>query len=45
MGESQEETEIAQQKKDEARIASNPIIEKAMDVFGGRIVRDQTEGS
>jgi DNA polymerase III subunit gamma/tau len=45
MGESQEEIEIVQKKKDEARIASNPIIEKAMDVFGGRIVRDQTEGS
>ncbi|MBU0570678.1 MAG: DNA polymerase III subunit gamma/tau [Candidatus Omnitrophica bacterium] len=44
MGESREDAGIAQKRKDEARKASNPIIEKAMDVFGGRIVQDQTEG-
>ncbi len=43
MGESREEAGLAEKRRDEARKASNPIIEKAMDVFGGRIIQDQTE--
>ena len=41
LGESSKEAREAEGKKAMARELSNPVVEEAMDIFGGRVVRDQ----
>ena len=43
--EDSKEIEKKKQKMDESREKMKPVIEKAMDVFGGHVVRDYTEES
>ncbi|MBF0253500.1 MAG: DNA polymerase III subunit gamma/tau [Candidatus Omnitrophica bacterium] len=44
MGNSDKDKKEAQKKIEKMREATNPVIEKAMDIFGGQIVKDMMEG-
>ncbi|MBL7072560.1 MAG: DNA polymerase III subunit gamma/tau [Candidatus Omnitrophica bacterium] len=44
LGAAEEESAEVSRKKNETREKMKPVIEKAMDVFGGHLVRDFTEG-